>query len=65
MKTPGAVGGQVRMPVVITQSVRAQGRRSEALSQLLVIEVSLTHTVLMFLESGFMSFSERIRRQTI
>ncbi|KAM3625420.1 uncharacterized protein V6R79_011745 [Siganus canaliculatus] len=25
IKTPGVVGGQVRMPVVITQSVRAQG----------------------------------------
>lgn len=56
IKTPGAVGGQVRMPVVITQSVRAQGMKSEALSQLLVIEVPLTHTVLLFLDCSFYVF---------
>lgn len=53
IKTAGAVGGHVRMPVVITQSVRAQGKnrnvikyftfRESVRKNILLLKISLVY----------------------
>lgn len=59
MKTAGAVSGQVRMPVVITQSVRAQGEDVLQIQLIKYPEINHMYSIYHFLLQALFCVSLR------